>query len=90
MQRFLSHEKVESLKKQYPPGTRIQLHHMGDDPRPVPDGMTGTVNFVDDIGTIHCSFDNGRSLGLIPGEDSFSILASAEDIAEEQENQISM
>lgn len=88
MQKFLSREKVESLKKQYPPGTRIQLHHMGDDPRPIPDGMTGTVNFVDDIGTVHCSFDNGRSLGLIPGEDSFSAIVPEE--SPEEENQISM
>jgi tRNA-2-methylthio-N6-dimethylallyladenosine synthase len=27
------------------------------------------VDVVDDIGTFHCSFDNGRYLGIIPGED---------------------
>lgn len=32
-------------------------------------GMQGTVKFVDDIGTIHISWDNGSSLGVVYGED---------------------
>ena len=32
---------------------------------------------------IHCAFDNGRQLGIIPGEDSFRKL-TAEELAEEQ------
>ncbi len=47
------------------------LDYMGDDPRPIEPGTKGTVRVVDDAGTVHCNFDNGRSLGLIPGEDSF-------------------
>lgn len=35
-------------------------------------------------GTVHCVFDNGRSLGVVPGEDSFRKL-TAEELAEEQE-----
>ena len=58
-------------KEMYPKGTRIELVEMGDDPRPIPSGTKGTVRVVDDMGTVHCDFDNGRSLGLIPGEDSF-------------------
>lgn len=85
---MIRRERVEHIKNQYPPGTRIQLHHMGDDPHPIPDGMTGTVDLVDDIGTVHCTFDNGRLLGLIPGEDSFSVIAPEE--SPEEENQISM
>ena len=38
---------------------------------------------VDDIGTVHCDFDNGRSSGIVPGEDTFRTL-TAEEIAEEQ------
>ena len=49
--------------------------------------MRGTVSYVDDIGTVHCDFDNGRSLGIVPGEDSFRKL-TAEELAEEQENEI--
>lgn len=65
---------VESIKKRYPVGSRIILHSMGDDPRPIAPGTKGTVRIVDDMGTVHCNFDNGRRLGLIPGEDSFSII----------------
>lgn len=72
----------------YPPGTRILLLSMGNDPRPVEDNTRGTVDHVDDIGTIHCTFDNGRSLGLITGEDSFRKLTQAE-LAEEQAESIS-
>ncbi len=70
-------------KEEYPPGTRILLLRMGDDPRPVEDNTRGTVITVDDIGTLHCSFDNGRSLGVVPGEDSFRKLTS-DELAEEQ------
>ena len=65
---------VESIKKRYPVGSRIILHSMGDDPRPIAPGTKGTVRIVDDMGTVHCNFYNGRRLGLIPGEDSFSII----------------
>ena len=54
-------------------------------PRPVEDNTRGTVEFVDDIGTIRCSFDNGRQLGIIPGEDSFRKLTD-EELAEEQDD----
>ena len=77
------HRQAERYKEAYPPGTRVLLLHMGDDPRPVEDNMRGTVRFVDDIGTVHCAFDNGRSLGLCPGEDSFRKLTQ-EELAEEQ------
>ena len=34
-------------------------------------GCQGNVRWVDDMGTIHVSWDCGSSLGLIPGEDSW-------------------
>ena len=34
-------------------------------------GCQGTVRWVDDMGTIHVSWDCGSGLGLIPGEDEF-------------------
>ena len=78
------HRQAQRYKELYPEGTRILLLHMGDDPRPVEDNTRGTVEFVDDFGTIRCSFDNGRQLGIIPGEDSFRKL-TAEELAEEQD-----
>ena len=68
----------------YPPGTRLDLISMGKDPDPVPPGSRGTVDHVDDMGTIHMRWDSGRSLGLIPGEDSFRKL-TMEELEAEQE-----
>ena len=75
---------AQRMKDNYPPGTRILLLQMGDDPRPVEDNTRGTVKAVDDIGTLHCDFDNGRHLGIVPGEDSFRRLTT-EELAEEQQ-----
>lgn len=75
---------VQRMKDNYPPGTRLVLLQMGDDPRPVEPNTRGTVMTVDDMGTLHCNFDNGRQLGLVPGEDSFRKLTE-QDLAEEQE-----
>ena len=67
-------ERIERIKARYPKGTFIILDSMGDDPSPIEPGMLGTVQCVDAIGTVHCEFENGRSLGLVPGEDSFHIV----------------
>lgn len=79
--------RAEYLKKEYPPGTRIVLNSMGDDQRPIESGTRGTVKVVDDIGTVHCEFDNGRNLGLIDGEDDFRAL-TAQELAEEETAQV--
>lgn len=74
MNGFMSRAQVQFYKENYPKGTRIQLDRMGNDPHPITPGTAGTVQFVDDIGTIHCVFDNRRQLGLVPGKDSFHII----------------
>ncbi len=85
MNRFEAERRfVQRMKENYPPGTRIILLQMGDDPRPIEPNTKGTVKAVDDMGTLHCNFDNGRSLGIVPGEDSFRRLTDQE-LAEEQE-----
>lgn len=82
-----NHRMAGRYREMYPPGTRILLLSMGDDPRPVENHTRGTVEVVDDIGTLHCAFDNGRHLGIVPGEDSFRKLTETE-LAEEQANDI--
>ena len=37
----------------------------------MPAGLTGIVDSVDDLGQIHCHWENGSSLALIPGVDHF-------------------
>ena len=68
---YIDKNLVQRMKNIYLPGTRIELDFMGDDPRPIAPGTRGVVRVVDDMGTVHCDFDNGRRLGLIPGEDVF-------------------
>ena len=65
--------EVKRIKEMYPINTRICLIYMKDD-RFIAPGTEGTVRIVDDMGTIHVDWDNGRRLGLIPGEDSFEVL----------------
>ena len=84
MYRELKPYQIERLKEQYPPGTRIELHFMPDDPRPIKPGTCGTVRFVDDIGTLYCEFDDGRMLGVIWGVDSFSVIEQEEAPAESE------
>ena len=70
----MDRKMVNFIKEQYPPGTRIRLNSMEDPYAPIAPGTEGEVDFVDDIGTIHMKWDNGRALGIVPGEDSFSVL----------------
>ena len=74
-QRMTSKAKV--YKEMYPKGTRIELIDMDDPYAPIESGTKGTVEFVDDIGQIHMKWDNGRTLALIPGEDSFKVIKEA-------------
>ncbi|HPE95893.1 MAG TPA: DUF4314 domain-containing protein [Bacillota bacterium] len=76
---------AERMKNNYPVGTRIELINMNDPYSPVEPGTRGTVAYVDDIGQIGMKWDNGRSLSLIPGEDSFRKLTQ-EEIDEETES----
>ena len=69
----MTREQIQRIKDQYPAGTRIRLNSM-DDPQPIPPGTEGEVICVDDAGQLLMKWDNGRSLSLIPGEDSFEIV----------------
>ncbi len=78
MNRWPTREQVQRIKDRYPPGTRIRLDHM-DDLLAVPDGTEGTVQAVDDAGQLLMKWDNGRSLSLVPGEDSFSVIPQQQE-----------
>lgn len=70
----MNKDRIEYLRKMYPEGTRIKINEMNDPYHPVPSGTLGTVNRVDDAGTIHMKWDNGQSLGLIDEEDDFTVV----------------
>ena len=68
---FISKAALERIREEYTEGTRVELTRMSDPYRTdlVP-GCRGTVRFVDDMGTIHVSWDIGSSLGVVYGEDA--------------------
>ena len=70
----MDRKMVKFLKEQYPQGTRIRLNSMEDPYAPIMPGTEGEVDFVDDAGQLHMKWDNGRTLPLVPGEGSFSVL----------------
>ena len=59
---------VEMLRSVYPLGTRVCLHEMIGEPQ-MTYGLTGTVQCVDDRGSIHVKWDNGSTLALLQEED---------------------
>ncbi len=79
MNGFPAREQVERIKARYPAGTRIRLNSMADPYAPIPPSTEGVVQAVDDAGQLSMKWDNGRSLSLIPGEDSFSIIQQEEE-----------
>lgn len=62
-------ELLKQLKEYYTSGTRVMLIRMSDPYTNLRQGDRGTVTLVDDIGTIHVSWDNGSRLGVVFGED---------------------
>ena len=54
------------LRNMYPPGCRVELEDMEADPYvKLSPGDLGTVQFVDDAGQIHVSWDCGHSLAMV-------------------------
>ena len=73
MSKFPSKETVMALRKQYPQGTRVVLVRMNDPYTKLRPGDLGTVDFIDDAGSIFCIWDNGSTLGVAFGEDEIRL-----------------
>ncbi len=63
---FITKEALARIREEYTEGAMVELAKMNDPYRTdlVP-GCRGTVRFVDDMGTIHVSWDIGSSLGVV-------------------------
>ncbi len=78
--RVIKEESLQALRERFPKGIRVELVKM-DDPQAPPIGTKGTVIGVDDVGTIHVSWDCGGSLGVAYGEDVCRVIQQ-EDLYE--------
>lgn len=75
---------LETLRKEFPKGTRVRLLKMNDD-YASPIGTLGTVESIDDIGSIKILWDNGSYLSVLYGEDE---VEKAEILTENIKEQI--
>ena len=64
---------VKKIKDTYKSGMKLRLlEDMKEEKyHPIPAGKIGTVDYVDDVGTIHMKWEIGSSLGIIPEIDKF-------------------
>ena len=69
-------QEVERIKQKYPVGTVIKLDSMSDPYSPITKGSIGEVIAVDDCGTLHMKWENGRSLGVVQFEDKFTVIST--------------
>ena len=65
---FPDKRTVERVRKEYPPGTRIELVQMDDIHAP-PVGTIGVVQGVDSTGSLLVAWSNGSSLNVVYGVD---------------------
>ena len=82
--KVMSRKEVEVLRKRYPKGTRVELVSLEDPYARIPEGTKGTVDAVDDIGTIHVRWDNGSRLGAVPGVDTIRKVNEISGLLKEQ------
>lgn len=74
MNGFINKAALNARRSLYRKGVRVELVSMNDPFTNLKPGDRGTVDCVDDIGTIFVNWDNGSSLGIVYGEDAVKIL----------------
>ena len=78
MNSFISKAALEARMVRYKKGARVELISMTDPYTKLKPGDTGTVDFVDDTGTVFIIWDSGSHLGAVFGEDEIRLLSKAE------------
>lgn len=72
--KFPNKEQVAQVRRQYPQGTRIEVTRIDDPYSKLAAGSRGTVEYVDDTGSLFCAFDNGEHIGLLHGIDGYRVV----------------
>lgn len=70
---------VESMRAQYPPGTRVEVISLCNEEEYLRPGTKGTVVGVDDQPALLVHWDNGSSLSLLIGQDQFRVIPEQEE-----------
>ena len=78
MNGYPSPVELKALKKRFPIGMRVELVRMNDPYIRMSPGEKGSVDCIDDAGTIHVNWDCGSSLGVVYGEDSCKPLVDSD------------
>ena len=68
-EKMITPEELKALREKYKKGMRVECIRLDDAFTPIPAGTKGTVESVDDIGTVHVNWDCGSSLGAVYGTD---------------------
>ena len=81
--KFPNKEQVKRVRETYPKGARVELVSMSDPYATLKPGDLGTVDFVDDTGSVFVNWDCGSALGVVYGVDGIRLLTKAEVIKEQ-------
>lgn len=76
---YIKPEQLKRIKEMYPVGTRVELLHMDDPYNPPPVGTKGTVQGVDDTGSLLMRWDNGSGLNVVWGVDRVKIISKPDN-----------
>ena len=69
---------IKNIDPRAKKGMRIRMLSMADE-NPIDDDLEGTIDRIDDIGTLHVNWDDGRTLGVIPNVDDYELLPPSEE-----------
>lgn len=81
-ERNITPEELKTLREKFKKGMRVECIRLEDEYTPIPAGTKGTVDYVDDIGTVHVNWDCGSSLGAVYGTDEIKPEIPVADNAE--------
>jgi hypothetical protein len=85
MSDFISKAALEARRARYPKCARVELVAMSDTYATLKPGDLGTVDFIDDTGTVFIDWDCGSTLGAVYGTDEIRLLSDpVSDTVKEQ------